>query len=239
MKPILDNFEVPKSSFRPKTTTELFALILALKLSDPAAVRHYAQLAIQNTQDRMLIAFKRTMRMSKTDDRGRRFHQELENVRPNVSNGNGSRLIAIRVERRSIAAAIFSGERLEYCQVRQLPSDKEKVIGSAIRFIIWMANQFPSDSVAIEAIPNGNEIQRQIITAAIIKVIRERMLPIWEVAKRDLFLAYGYPPLKCRKELREVIAGLWPILLGTKSKIFIQDAVALGLYVQVERHFLH
>jgi hypothetical protein len=239
MKSILDNFEMPKSSFRPKTTTDLFALILALKLGDPKAVRHYAQLAIKNSQDQMIFAFKQAMRTGETDDKGRRFHQELENVNSNISNGNGSRLIAIRVERRSIAAAIFSGERLEYCQVRQLPSDKDKVIGSAVRFIVWMTSQFSPDSAAIEAIPNGNEIQRRSLTVAIVKVMRERMLPIWEVAKRDLFWAYGCPPLRCRRELREVIADMWPVLLGTKSKTFIQDAVALGLYVQIERLFLY
>lgn len=239
MKPILEKFKMPGLAFRPKTTTELFALIIACKLGDSAAVSHYAQLTLQNSESRMLVAFHHAIRIDKAQDLGKLFHLQLPNVPLDVPNGNSVRLIAIRVERRSVAVAVLHGEQLEYCQVRQLPSDKDKVIDSAIRFIIWMTNQFSPDSVAIELIPNGNEIQRRILTDAIIKTMRDRLLPIWEVSKQDLFRAYGYPPLKCRKELRDVITGLWPVLLGANSRTFIQDAVALGLYVQMERRFLH
>jgi hypothetical protein len=237
MEPILGKFKT--TLFRPKTTTDLFALRLACKLGDSAAASHYAQLASQYSEARMLTAFRRTIAIREGQGLGKRFHRELENVRFDNSNGNGAHLIAIRVERRSIAAAVFHGQNLEYCQVRQLSSDKNKVVGSAIRFITWMAGQFQLDSVAIESIPNGNEIQRGILTDAIIQALRERLLPIWETSKQDLFRAYGYPPLKCRKELREAITDIWPVLAGTNGKTFIQDAVALGLYVQIERLFLH
>jgi hypothetical protein len=239
MKPILDKFKLSQSSFRPKTAADLFALRLACKLGESAAASHYAHLADKYSEAQMINAFRRSIRISKAQDIGKRFHVELGNVPSEISNGNGAHLIAIRVERRSIAAAVFYGERLEYCQVRQLPSDKDKVVASAIRFVIWMASQFHLDSAAVESIPDGNEIQRRVLTDAIVKALRERLLPIWEVTKQDLFRAYGYPPLKSRKELREVIIEVWPVLMGTNSKSFIQDAAALGLYVQVERLFLH
>jgi hypothetical protein len=237
MEPILEKFKV--SAFKPRTVSDLLALRLAWKLGDSSAASHYAQLVSRHSEAQLLTAFRRTILVKREQDLGKRFHVELERVGSDVSNGNGAHLIAIRVERRSIAAAVFFGQQLEYCDLRQLPSDKDKVVGSAVRFFNWIASQFQLDSAAIETIPNGNEIQRQMLTTAVIQVLRERLLPIWEVAKQDLFRAYGHPPLKSRKELRETITDIWPVLSGTNGKTFIQDATALGLYVQIERLFLH
>jgi hypothetical protein len=236
---MLENFAVQSAAFKPKSAADLFALRLAFNLGEPEVANSYVQLTTQYSISQMITAYRRAAVVKKKQGLAKRFHLELQKIHSNVANGNKCRLVAIRVDRRLIAAAVFYGQHLEYCDARQLPSDKDKVMGSAIRFATWLANQFSPDSVAIELILNGDEIQRQILTAAIIKALRDRLLPIWEIAKQDLFQAYGYPPLKCRRELREVIAEIWPILSGIKSEIFIQDAVAMGLYVQIERLFLH
>ena len=93
------------------------------------------------------------------------------------------------------------------------------------------------DSAAIELISIGDEIQRQVLTDAIIFILRQRMLPIWQIPKSEVFGAFGHPSLKSRKQLREVIANIWPVLAGTNGKSYIRDAAALGLYVQTERRF--
>jgi hypothetical protein len=53
-----------------------------------------------------------------------------------------------------------------------------------------------------------------------------------------LLEACGHPALKSRGELREVATAIWPVLIGTHAKVFIQDAAILGLYVQNERLFI-
>ena len=218
MTPILENFALPAATFRPKSAADLFVLRLAFKLGEPEAAGHYTQLTDQYSEAQMLTAFRRAAIVKKKQGIARRFHLELQKIHSDIPNGSGCRLISVRVERRLLAAAVFHRQHLEYCDVRQLPSDKDKIMGSAIRFVTWLANQFSPDSVAIELILNGDEIQRQILTDAIIKAMRDRLLPIWEITKHDLFQAYGYPPLKSRKELREVIAEMWPILSGTKLR---------------------
>jgi hypothetical protein len=218
--------------------SELFALRLAQKLGDGAAAQHYATLLGQYSEGLLLVAYRRTIRSGQHADLGRRFHVELKHARPNGSNGNGARLIAVRIERRSVAAAVFHGDQLEYTQVRQLSSVKEKALASAVGFINWMSSCFALDSAVIEAVEIGEEYQRRKLHEAINVVLRERALPIWAISKKDLFAAYGQPALKSRMELREVVSSMWPVLAGAHAQVFIQDAVALGLYVQTERHFI-
>ena len=68
--------------------------------------------------------------------------------------------------------------------------------------------------------------------------MREKGIPIWEISKRELLEGYGEPPLKSRRELRQVITGIWPVIAGSHGKLLVQDAAALGLYVHVERKLL-
>ena len=147
-------------------------------------------------------------------------------------------LLAIRVERRAVACAFFHGDHLEYSDVRQLASNRQKALGTTGHFVNWLLDAFPVESVALEPVPPGNEIQRQALIAAIKYSLLERLLPVREIPRIELFEAYGHPPLRSRHELRSVITTIWPILNGTHAKLFVQDAAALGLLVQVERHFL-
>jgi hypothetical protein len=239
MNPILDQYIPTGNAFRPKTMADLLALRLARKLNDAEAVRHYAELAAQYSEAELLSAFRRTVNSGAHSDPGRRFHVELRHSAGNGGNGHSSHIAAVRVERRAIAVAIFNGEQLSYTQVRQLSSARDKALASAVGFMNWITDQFHLDSATIESIPSGDKIQRQALNQTVIGVLRERLLPIWEVGKRDLFEAYGYPALKSRKELRQIVTDIWPVLTGSNGQSFIQDAAAIGLHVQIERWFLN
>jgi|SRR5579872_1002060 len=234
MRHILDQFVPTLSGFRPKTITDLLGLRIAAKFNDVAAARHYAELASQYSEPELLTAFRHTMHSGMHYDLGRRFHVELRHSASQCVNGGTFHLAAIRVERRAVAVAVFTGDHLSYTQVRQLSSDKDKAVSSAVGFVTSIAEQFHLDSAAMESIPAGNEVHRQVLNQAVIGALREQSLPIWNVAKQDLFQAYGHPPLKSRKELREIAIEIWPVLEGSNGKSFIQDAAVLGLHVQIE-----
>ena len=150
---------------------------------------------------------------------------------------NGTKLAAIKVERRSIAAAVFIGRGLDYTQTRELASDFNKAQSSAIGFITWVIDTFGIQSAAIEITPPGTAIRRSMLTDAIIGVCRDGGISLWDVRKEDLFQAFGVPALESRREIREVITSIWPILPARNGKVSALDAVALGLYVQTERLF--
>ena len=238
MKSVLDHFTPVKAVFRPRVGGELFALRLAQKLDDAHAIAHYVSLSHSHTESQLLCAYRRTLRRAHNGARGRVFLKELERTR-NASDENGDgTLIAIRVERRAVAAAIFYGDHLEYSDSRQLSSSPEKARSSAVGFILWMLNRFPVESAALEAVSEGNDFQRRALHDDISKALRNSQLPIWEIPRTVLLESYGHPPLKSRNELREISTSIWPILEGPRAKVFVQDAAILGLHVQTERLFI-
>jgi hypothetical protein len=236
MHPLLDKFT--PTVFRPVRTSDLFALRLAQKLGEASLVAHYVILADGHTEAQLVSAYRRTLRANGAADRGRRFHAELKRSSPNGYPFPQASLISIRIERRAVAAAIFNGDHLEFTDARQLSSSREKALASTVGFINWMLERFPVDSAALESIPNGHEFQRRVLHETICKILRERMVPIWEVPKIVLLDACGQPPLKSRTQLRDVATSIWPILAGTHAKVFIQDAAMVGLHVQTERLFM-
>lgn len=238
MNHILDRFVIPTTDFEPATLSEMFALRLAQKLGDARAVRHFVTLASSYPAGQLLCAYRRALRAGANGDLGRRFHSELERTRPDGHHLCQPGLIAIRIERRAVAAAIFHGDHLEYTDARQLSSIRDKAVGSAAGFIHWLLARFDVDSAALESIPNGHEIQRRVLHDAICQALRDRATSIREIPKAALLEGCGHPALKTRAQLRGIATSVWPILEGTHAKVFIQDAAILGLHVQTERLFI-
>ena len=221
--------------FRPKSAGDLFALRLASKLHDATATRHYVELLGQHSVESLLIAFRRVFSSGTVSDPARRFHVELLRLNGRVGHEPvAKRLIAVRIERRAIAVAVSEGANLEHAQVRQLSSLSDKAIASAAIFMERILERYPAESVAVEVIPDTKEFQRLQIYRAITEVLMNQGTTISHVTKQEVFEAFGHPRLKTRKELREVIGAIWPILGDYGGSPYIQDAVALGLYVQTE-----
>jgi len=238
MTSILDQFTRPDTAFVAHTPQDLFALRIARKLNDAKAVRHYAMLADEYSEGQLLNAYRRAIRNAPDADLGRRFQLELKRAHSNSHYERAGSLVAVRVERRTVAAAIFHGDHLEYADSRQLSSDREKALASAVGFIQWILSRFSVEAATLESIHNGHEFQRRVLHDGICEVLRERILPLWEIPKKVLLESCGHPALKSRAQLREVATGIWPILEGTHAKLLIQDAAVLGLHVQTERHFI-
>src|SRR5207249_2381159 len=117
---------------------DIFALRLAQKLQDASAAAHYSELVGRHPSGQLLTAYRRTMRNAPAGDLGRHFHRELQRASDKSADFRSTYLLAVRVERRSIAAAIFCGDRLEYTQMRHLSSTKDKALAGAVGFINWL-----------------------------------------------------------------------------------------------------
>jgi hypothetical protein len=232
---ILD--QVARSSFRPRTVQEFFALRLAWRLGESSAAGHYAELAEQYSEGQLLTAYRKAL--STRLDPARRFHRELEPLKGHrCSTENRSRLCAIRIERRAIAVAIFHEDHLQHLGTRQLSSSPEKALESASAFMTRrVIEKFRFASAALEIIPNGEEKQRSLLHQAVLQTLRPKAVGILEVSKIDLFEAFGFPPLHSRKELRAIASYIYPVLGQEPGQPWTHDAAALGLYVQTERLF--
>ena len=243
MMSILDRVtrERPRVQFRPTTVRDLFILRLARKLGEPVAAKHYAELAGEHSDETLLLAYRRTFNHNHPPrDVGRQFHAELASAREQHAHVHTGRLLAIKVERRSIAVAVFVGSTLDFHNVRHLSSQADKAEASAIGFLNWVISNFSIESAALERMTNGNEIRRAVLNQAILNMLRASALPVWEVSKRDLLEAYGYPPLRSRVELRLAASAiLWSMFSSDKPNCQEIDAAALGAHVQTERLFLY
>jgi hypothetical protein len=239
MNSILDRFIQPAySSFRPRTSPDLFALRLAQKLNDVAAVAHYVQLVAENSDEKVLSAFRRAAATPGRRGMAHRFHEFIE--RNGGGNGVSSdvRTAAFKCERRSIAVAVYVGDRLDYTQVRQLSSMEDRASASVVGFVNFLVTNLEIESVAVELSTARAEVRRSLLTDTILETVRDNSLPIWNVSKRELLEAFGHPALKSRKELRAVVRSIWPALGAGNGKNQILDAAAVGMFVQIERRFI-
>jgi hypothetical protein len=144
---------------------------------------------------------------------------------------------AIKVERRSIAAAVFIQDRLDYTQVHRLPSEGHKAQASAVGFVTWLTTALEVDSCVLETAPANDELRRSLLSQRVTQTFRDSGIPVWEIRKKRILASYGLPPLRSRKELREVITSIWPILSTSPHDDGIKDAVAIGLLFATDRIF--
>jgi hypothetical protein len=230
------------SDFSPGTVPEIFALRLATKLGDGSAAKHYSELVERYPADHLLIAYHRAVAHRHNGNLARRFHDFFEPLKhrddQNVGNGKSTyKLAAIRVDRRAAGVAVFNGDHLVYARARQLSASPGKAISSAVGFIERIMRQFEVKSAVIEAIPNGHESHRKTLQRAIVGVLDDDEINTGEVSKAELFQAFAFPPLRSRKQLKEIASRIWPILDEQSGGPWIHDAALLGLYVQIEAVF--
>lgn len=223
--------------FRPSSPDEYFALCLARLLGEPEAAAHYVVLASQYPQAKLLCAYRRAI--ASTGDKGRRariFHDYLLAHGANGSNGVAHpRLMAVRVERRGVATALFSGVHLEGWRVRQLSSNPNQAEASTEAFIREVFSENDCPSAAIEYV--SGETRRSVLHEIIRQQCRANAISLWEVPGKSILNALAHPPLRTRGEVREMMLRIWPMAALKQSQVCALDAFALGLYVQTERIF--
>jgi hypothetical protein len=227
------------SQFEPCDQQEYFALRLAKKLDDAAAARHYAELLDHYSQAQLLTAYRRAKAAGSHADPARSFHQELKRLEGRASDDPPMRrLAAIRIERRAVAVAILDGEHLAAPpQVRQLSSNSDKALNSAASFISRVLEQYPLGRAALETVPCETEVLRGDLMNIISAVLIEQEVNIWEVAKPDMLASFGHPGPRFRNQVRKTISTIWPGVNGSFGSPLLKDALALGLYCEVEYLF--
>ena len=227
------------SQFQPSDQQEYFALRLAQKLDDAEAARHYAELVGHYSEAQLLTAYRRAKAAGSHADPARGFHHELKRLEGRTGDDPPTRrLAAIRIERRAIAVAILEGEHLAAPpQVRQLSSNSDKALNSAASFISSVLQKYPLGRTALETIPHETEVLRGDLMDIISGVLIEQGISIWEVSKRDVLASFGYPSPRFRDQVRKTISVIWPGVNGSFGSPLLKDALALGLYCQVEYLF--
>jgi len=220
--------------FHPASPDEFFALRLAERLNDAAAVLHYIELCNQYSTGGLLTAYRQTMK-SGAHDLTAAFHARLARLGTNGNGASRRDLAAIRIERRAVAVAIFVGGHLKYPPIaRHLSADPRKALGSAAMFIDRLCEKCAFSHAVLETLPPDFEAQRSQLATVITEVLVQKQVAIWQFPKSEVIAAFGFPALRFRGQVRDVAATMWPEVDTGFGTPLIHDALALGLYCQIE-----
>jgi hypothetical protein len=113
MTQILDH--IAKSlhgEFEPSSPDDYFALRLATRLDEPEAAAHYVVLASRYPQERLICAYRHATGYPKPGIRPSRLFHDYLAKHPGSDKLSRPRFMAVRVERRAIAVAVFVGTHL-------------------------------------------------------------------------------------------------------------------------------
>jgi hypothetical protein len=146
-------------------------------------------------------------------------------------------LISIRIERRRLAVAVFSGLRLEYHDVRELPTDSHKARVATRRFVSWIVATFPPEAVAVETVTAREGTRRTELAHIVGGTLMLLRTPRIHVSSPEVLGGFAAPALRTKKELRAVGAALWPELAARHVHPSTFDAATLGLHVQMRSLF--
>jgi hypothetical protein len=230
---IRKNFQ---SGFVPSRPEDYFALRLARGLGDEQAAAHYALLTAEHSFACLLAAYGSAISKTPRETAAARFHQILK-VDSHI-NGNGlshSRLLAVKIERRAIAAALFSGFHLEGRQVLQLSSVLSRAESSVAGLLRRLLRENDCQSAAVETIAGNG--RRSALRAVIIEQCRDSETSVWDISPKLAFSCISLPAPKNRAAMRAQMQRIWPLGTLGPSQLSVLDAAALGLYIQVERLF--
>ena len=152
-----------------------------------------------------------------------------------ISSQGLSRLCAFKVQRREIAVAVFSGLKLDFVQRRQFPADWSKAESSSLGFLHWVSDNLEVDSAALERLDSQAPSRRGDLTDSLRVALRGLALSLCEPSKEELLTSFAIPEPKTRKDVRQIVCEIWPILQTMHYDPAILDAAALGLYSQAQR----
>lgn len=144
-----------------------------------------------------------------------------------------TRLLAIRIRRRSVAAAVFVGRQLEYIDIVHLCNQPEIVADSIRRFFARIIQNFKPGDAAL-CTNRASQGQRvKAIKEITCEILSSSGIPIFNVEDKCLLESYAIPKLHSKEQLRPIVQSFWPHISPRQLAGF--EAAALGLHVQVDR----
>src|SRR5689334_18877090 len=141
-------------------------------------------------------------------------------------------ILSLRVARRAMAAAVFTGEKFIVLDGRHLSSRREIMQTAIRRYVSQLLEQQQLAGVLILA-PDERYDDRGILRE-VQTVIAQAGRSMRIVRLPELFRAFGNPALTTREQLWETANALLPELAEIQSTVmpYIMEAACLALYAE-------
>lgn len=143
-------------------------------------------------------------------------------------------LMAISIQRRCLAVAVFEGMKLERMEVRHLSHDVITASTTVHRLIERLLRAHPVCHAVLDVIPDATTTRRADLARLAHQLLADRGIPASTISPATLQRALSLPPCRTRKALRDLVTVWWPALLPRFNTPTVLDAAALGLYAQIQ-----
>jgi hypothetical protein len=141
-------------------------------------------------------------------------------------------ILALRVARRALGAAIINDDGFALLDGRHLSSRRENMKEAVRRYLSALIVQQEPAGVLILA-PDERYDDRGILKD-VQTTLAQGGHPMRIVRVPELLKAFGMTPLETREQLRETAQGILPELVNFKGgvKPYVVEAAALALYAE-------
>lgn len=140
-------------------------------------------------------------------------------------------ILALRVSRRAVGAAVLRDESLTFLDGRHLTSTKHRAVAAAVRYLARVLELTTPHSLVLDAPHDSGSTTDQILAA-----FRETRgaIPCAVIPTADLLTAFGVPALASRAQLRDVARRLFPQAAPRVRSVtpYLLDAAALALLAE-------
>lgn len=148
-----------------------------------------------------------------------------------------SKLAAFKIFRRSATVAIFTGQNLDFVDVRHLSNVPKVATETLERFVDWIVYNFQPQTTVLAPDEDEGHPRTQLLSDAAERRLLQLGVPIWKVTDAQLLESYALPALTKKQDLRRIARMMWGYVAEQHQPAL--DAALIGLYVQVERLLSH
>lgn len=139
-------------------------------------------------------------------------------------------ILALRLSRRAIGAAVLKDEQFTFYDGRHLPSGQARLAAAARRYLDKLLGQTDATVLFLYA-----PCTERSLTAMLVAQVREAVAAtrrVEEVSGEQLRTAFGVPPLRTARELRDLMGGLFPESATLRSRVtpYVLEAAAVAAY---------
>ena len=117
--------------------------------------------------------------------------------------------------RRLMAVATLEDEAFSFHEARYVASRKATFDASMSKYFARLFDQFTPTAVYYYAPAGAGTVTEQLM-ARLEQTAANAGIPARRLTKADLFTSVSLLPVRTRRELREQLSDLWPVLSGGK-----------------------
>ena len=124
-------------------------------------------------------------------------------------------ILGLKLGRRLMAAAGLEDDAFVFHECRYVSSRKATFDASMSKYFARLCEQLTPAAVYYYAPTGPGTVTEQLIER-LEQTAGQAGIPVKRLTKTDLFTSVGVAPVRTRRELREQLADLWPVLAEGK-----------------------